>query len=95
MESSEKIAITIFDTTLRDGELALTTKMSSQQKLELATLLAAMRVDVIEVGYPGAFPPDREAIALITSQLQSPIFCALASSQLAEVEQAAIALQFF
>lgn len=85
--------IAIFDTTLRDGELALAVKLSLHQKLELAQLLAAMRVDVIEVGYPGAFPQDSDAIAVLSQQIEQCVVCGLASSRPAEIKSVAIALK--
>jgi 2-isopropylmalate synthase len=85
--------IAIFDTTLRDGELALAVKLSLQQKLELAQLLAAMQVDVIEVGYPGAFPQDSDVIAVLSQQIENCVICGLASSRPAEIVSVAIALK--
>ena len=44
--------ITIFDTTLRDGEQAAGTHLRASEKLELALQLASLGVDVIEAGFP-------------------------------------------
>lgn len=45
-QSDEKVRITIFDTTLRDGGLTLTRKFTFSQKLQLALMLAALAVGV-------------------------------------------------
>ena len=51
--SSEASKILIFDTTMRDGELAPGISFDLAQKIEIAELLAAMKVDIVEIGYPG------------------------------------------
>jgi 2-isopropylmalate synthase len=47
-----KTQIAIFDTTMRDGELAPGIKMNIHQKIALAKQLEEMGIDIIEVGYP-------------------------------------------
>ena len=49
-------SITIFDTTLRDGEQSPGASMNLDEKLEVAHALADLRVDVIEAGFPIASP---------------------------------------
>ena len=51
--------IKIFDTTLRDGEQSPGFSMSLGQKLRVARVLAEMKVDIIEAGFPAASPGDR------------------------------------
>ncbi|MDR3210892.1 MAG: 2-isopropylmalate synthase [Planctomycetota bacterium] len=50
--------VQIFDTTLRDGEQAAGINLNVQEKVEIATQLARMRVDVIEAGFAAASPGD-------------------------------------
>ncbi len=88
-----KVQITIFDTTLRDGELALTRKFTLSQKLQLAQMLAAAGVDVIEVGYPGAFRKDVDDLLGIAQQVTQATICGLAGSQPDEIEAVAAALK--
>ena len=44
--------ITIFDTTLRDGEQAPGFSLTTDEKLRLARELDALGVDIIEAGFP-------------------------------------------
>ncbi len=44
--------VLIFDTTLRDGEQSPGATMSLHEKLQIATLLDEMGVDIIEAGFP-------------------------------------------
>ena len=50
--STERARITIFDTTLRDGEQSPGCSMNQQEKLRLAHQLDRLGVDVIEAGFP-------------------------------------------
>ena len=49
---SDKVAV--FDTTLRDGEQAAGTRLGRREKFTIARLLARLKVDVIEAGYPNS-----------------------------------------
>ena len=52
METNDmKQKLYIFDTTLRDGEQAPGCQLDTLEKIELAQMLEAMRVDVIECGF--------------------------------------------
>ncbi len=63
-----------FDTTLRDGEQTPGVSLNPDQKLEIATKLAEIGVDVIEAGSAAASEGEREAIRLIAdSGLRSEI----------------------
>ena len=54
--------VLIFDTTLRDGEQSPGASMNLEEKLRIAEILEAMRVDVIEAGFAIASEGDFEAI---------------------------------
>ncbi len=54
--------VTIFDTTLRDGEQAAGGSLNVQEKLEIARQLEKLGVDVIEAGFPVTSPGDFEAV---------------------------------
>ncbi|MCU0801660.1 MAG: 2-isopropylmalate synthase, partial [Rhodobacteraceae bacterium] len=54
--------VLIFDTTLRDGEQSPGATMTHTEKLEIASLLDDMGVDIIEAGFPIASDGDFEAV---------------------------------
>ena len=87
---SEKVAI--FDTTLRDGEQAAGTRLGSREKLILARQLAALRVDVIEAGYPASSPEDFEAVKTIAREIEGPAICALSRAVSTDIEACGRAL---
>lgn len=55
-----KERITLFDTTLRDGQQTPGVDFSVQDKIVIAEMLDDLGVDFIEGGYPGANPTDTE-----------------------------------
>jgi 2-isopropylmalate synthase len=74
--SSQRARITIFDTTLRDGEQSPGCSMNQQEKLRLAHQLDRLGVDVIEAGFPIASEGDFESVkALLRGwpELAAPI----------------------
>ena len=73
---SEKV--TIFDTTLRDGEQAAGVCFSARDKVEIASRLAAMGVDVIEAGFPGASSAEALAVAAVAREVRDAAICGLA-----------------
>ena len=88
---SEKIIV--FDTTLRDGEQAAGVCFSARDKLEIARQLAAMRVDVIEAGFPAASDAEAKAVAAVALEVRDATICALARAVPADVDAAAAALR--
>src|SRR6266851_2520565 len=79
--------VTIFDTTLRDGEQSPGISLDVGEKLEIAEQLARLGVDVIEAGFPVASPGDFEAVQTIASTLRGPIICGLSRTNLADVDR--------
>jgi 2-isopropylmalate synthase len=57
--------VVIFDTTLRDGEQSPGASMTFEEKLQVADLLDAMGVDIIEAGFPVTSEGDFEAVSAI------------------------------
>jgi 2-isopropylmalate synthase len=68
----------IFDTTLRDGEQALPSSLSVNQKIRIARQLALLKVDVIEAGFPISSPGDFISVETIAKEVKGPIICGLA-----------------
>ncbi len=48
--------VLIFDTTLRDGEQSPGVALNIRDKMEIATQLEQLGVDIIEAGFPPAHP---------------------------------------
>ena len=67
----------IFDTTLRDGEQALPSSLSPDQKVRIARQLARLGVDIIEAGFPISSPGDFEAVQRIAREVKGPVICGL------------------
>jgi 2-isopropylmalate synthase len=88
---SEKVIV--FDTTLRDGEQAAGVCFSERDKLEIASHLAAMRVDVIEAGFPAASDAEAKAVAAVARAVRGATICGLARAVPADVDAAAEALR--
>ncbi|MGH9511900.1 MAG: 2-isopropylmalate synthase [Terriglobales bacterium] len=84
--------ITIFDTTLRDGEQSPGCSMNVQEKLRLAHQLDCLGVDVIEAGFPIASEGDFAAVQAIAASVPRPIIAALARACAKDIERAAQAL---
>jgi 2-isopropylmalate synthase len=85
--------VIIFDTTLRDGEQSPGAAMSLEQKLEVASMLDGLGVDVIEAGFPIASAGDFEAVQAIAARVRRPIICGLARAGLKDIDRAAEALK--
>ena len=63
--TQEQDRVVIFDTTLRDGEQSPGATMTHTEKLEIASLLDEMGVDIIEAGFPIASEGDFAAVSEI------------------------------
>ena len=85
--------ITIFDTTLRDGEQSPGCSMNLDEKLLMARQLDALGVDVIEAGFPVASDDDFAAVKAIAGTCRRPIIAALCRTIPRDIERAWEALQ--
>jgi 2-isopropylmalate synthase len=85
--------VTVFDTTLRDGEQAPGYSLDVTSKLAMARALDALGVDIIEAGFPIASPADSEAVRQIAAGVRRPVIAALARTRSQDIEEAARALQ--
>ncbi len=89
----EGTKITVFDTTLRDGEQSPGCSMNVQEKVRLARQLDRLGVDVIEAGFPIASDGDFTAVQAVAAAVPRPIIAALARASRNDIERAARALQ--
>jgi len=84
----ERARITVFDTTLRDGEQSPGCSMNVQEKLQLAHQLDRLGVDVIEAGFPIASEGDFAAVQAIAAVVRRPIIAGLARACAPDIERA-------
>jgi 2-isopropylmalate synthase len=80
--------VQIFDTTLRDGEQSPGISLNTGEKVEIATQLARLGVDVIEAGFPITSPGDFEAVRAIARAVEGPVICGLARTHKADIDAA-------
>ena len=85
--------LTIFDTTLRDGEQAPGFSLRIDEKLALARQLRTLGVDIIEAGFPIASDTDAEAVRMVATHIHGPVIAALARCHAKDIERAAWALE--
>jgi len=85
--------IQIFDTTLRDGEQSPGFSMSLGQKLRVARVLADMKVDIIEAGFPAASPGDFEAVRAIAEEIRGPVIAGLCRTIPRDIERTIEAIE--
>jgi 2-isopropylmalate synthase len=61
--------VTIFDTTLRDGEQSPGISLDAREKVEIAEQLARLQVDVIEAGFSAASAGDFDAVKAVAETI--------------------------
>jgi 2-isopropylmalate synthase len=89
----ERVRITVFDTTLRDGEQSPGCSMNVHEKLRMAQQLDRLGVDVIEAGFPIASDGDFEAVQAIAASIRRPVIAGLARACKQDIERAWQALK--
>jgi 2-isopropylmalate synthase len=85
--------ISVFDTTLRDGEQSPGCSMTPKEKLSLARQLDRLGVDIIEAGFPISSEADFESVKAISGQVRRPVIAALARAVPDDVDRAWRALE--
>lgn len=80
--------VKIFDTTLRDGEQAPGCSMNLREKLEVATALESLNVDVMEAGFAIASPGDFKAVNEIAKIIKNSSVASLSRARKADIERA-------
>lgn len=86
-------SIVIFDTTLRDGEQSPGASMTFEEKLQVADLLDAMGVDIIEAGFPVTSEGDFEAVSAIAKRMKQASVAGLARAATKDIDRCAEAVR--
>ncbi len=85
--------VTVFDTTLRDGEQSPGCSMNLEEKVRLAHQLDRLGVDVIEAGFPIASEGDFKAVRAVSQEVRRPTIAALARASRTDIDRAWEALE--
>ena len=86
-DKSSQPRVLIFDTTLRDGEQSPGATMTHTEKMEIATLLDEMGVDIIEAGFPIASVGDFAAVSEIAKLAHTSTVCGLARANYKDIDR--------
>lgn len=89
----DKEKLIIFDTTLRDGEQSPGASMTKDEKIRIARALEAMKVDIIEAGFPIASDGDFEAVKAVAEIVRDSTVCGLARAVKKDIERAGEAIK--
>src|SRR5919202_6152911 len=79
--------LTIFDTTLRDGEQSPGISLDAAEKLGIAEQLARVGVDIVEAGFPVASQGDFEAVRDIARKVEGPVIAGLSRTHVTDVDR--------
>jgi len=90
---TETTRLTIFDTTLRDGEQSPGCSMHIEEKVCFARQLERLGVDVIEAGFPIASDGDFEAVEAVAAECRTATVAALCRTTEADIRRAWEALR--
>jgi len=93
MTAQQDNRVVIFDTTLRDGEQSPGCSMNLAEKIQVATALEEMGVDVIEAGFPIASNGDFEAVREVARRITRSQVAGLARSNPKDIDRAWEALR--
>jgi len=85
--------VSIFDTTLRDGEQSPGCSMNLREKVRMAMKLQDLGVDIIEAGFPIASEGDYAAVRAVAAQCREIKVAALCRTAEQDVARAAEALK--
>jgi 2-isopropylmalate synthase len=85
--------VSIFDTTLRDGEQSPGCSMNLREKVRMAGKLQDLGVDIIEAGFPIASEGDFDAVRAVAAQYREVKVAALCRTAEQDVARAAEALK--
>src|SRR5918911_1821571 len=86
--------VSIFDTTLRDGEQSPGCSMNLNEKVRVARKLQDLGVDIIEAGFPIASEGDFAAVRAVAAECRNVKVAALCRTSEQDVARAAEALRY-
>ena len=84
--------ITIFDTTLRDGEQAPGIALRPDEKVEIGEQLERLGVDVIEAGFAASSPGDFEGVRAVARAVKKATVASLCRTSDSDIDASAAAL---
>jgi 2-isopropylmalate synthase len=84
--------ITIFDTTLRDGEQSPGIALSPDEKAEIGTQLERLGADIVEAGFAVSSPGDFEGVRAVAAAVERPTIACLARTRKEDIDAASEAL---
>jgi 2-isopropylmalate synthase len=85
--------ITVFDTTLRDGEQSIGLAFAPDEKVAIARSLEKLGVDVIEAGFPIASEGELAGVRAVADAVRGPVIAAMARPAQVDLDAAARALE--
>jgi len=85
-DSEAREEVTVFDTTLRDGEQTPGIAFTFEQKLQIARQLSDIGVHAIEAGFPASSKAEKETVTAIKKLDLESVVCGLARSTKADVD---------
>ncbi|MBE3556150.1 MAG: 2-isopropylmalate synthase [Firmicutes bacterium] len=85
--------VSIFDTTLRDGEQTPGVALTADEKIEIARQLAALKVDAIEAGFAASSKGDFNAVRRIAKEVRGVQIAALARAERGDIDAVVDALK--
>lgn len=83
-----------FDTTLRDGQLDRDIRLDAEQRMDIALILQAAGISVIELAFPAMHPEDVDSSIEIAKKIESAGICCIAKMNAAHIEAAMQVLRF-
>jgi 2-isopropylmalate synthase len=85
--------VKIFDATLYGGGQSPGAALNLEERLEIARLLEAMGVDIVQAGFPIASPREFEAVRKVSGAVRDSVICALARAREDDIDVAVAALK--
>lgn len=86
--------VSIFDTTLRDGEQSPGCSMNLKEKVEMARQLEQLKVDVIEAGFAAASQGDFNAVRAIAKEVRDVRVASLSRALVKDIDSSWEAIRY-